>query len=96
MSMTNKSLTINETERQLLDIIEEMDKLTRTLQEVQSEPDGPERTQASREIISRTIGMMAELAKVLLNAKPENEELSDIQKSCEFISNIMHTGLSKY
>lgn len=96
MSMTNKSLTINETERQLLDIIEEMDKLTRTLQEVQSEPDGPERTQASREIISRTIGMMAELAKVLLNAKPKNEELSDIQKSCEFISNIMRTGLSKY
>lgn len=40
--------------------------------------------------------MMAELAKVLLNAKPENEELSDIQKSCEFISNIMRTGLSKY
>lgn len=94
--MTNKSLTINETERQLLDIIEEMDKLTRTLQEVQSKPDGPERTQASREIISRTIGMMAELAKVLQNAKPENEELSDIQESCKFISNIMRTGLSKY
>lgn len=96
MNKTNKSLTINETERQLLDIIEEMDKLTRTLQEVQSEPNGPERTQASREIISRTMGMMAELAKVLQNAKPENKELSHIQASCELISNIMRTGLSKY